>query len=93
MIPASGTAYETTFNIDCPTPFTDAEIPLTYDVGYRTSDGDVITWFYQGMVRPQQIRVHQSMHKHIRYKQGYLTKNVIYRIRICYTFTVVASSR
>ena len=48
VVPDTGVAYETLFNLNCSTPFSDAEIPLTYEIGYRTSPISNINWLYQG---------------------------------------------
>ena len=48
MYPANGTAFNTTFNVNCSVPFEDDDVPLTYDVGYIREPTDEINWIYQG---------------------------------------------
>ena len=46
--PSSGTAFNTSFNVNCSVPFEDDDVPLTYQVGYLTTPTSDVTWIYEG---------------------------------------------
>ena len=64
VIPSSGNATSTLFNVDCTTPFSDDEEPLTYKVGYRRSVSSSVIWLYSGARRallPRSLTIGESI--------------------------------